>query len=135
VARLGRGFGQRTESASAPGTGAELQVSVLVGLSGCFSGSPGEYVELAGCLAVEGAALHGAGFGLPVNRSESGLWMGVLAGPAVTIRLERLLRLRLELQAGASPVRPEVVIKGGEMLHRTSLFFGRTSLGLEVRLP
>ncbi|HXK20479.1 MAG TPA: hypothetical protein VNG33_21865 [Polyangiaceae bacterium] len=110
--------------------GADLQL--FVGAArGCVTPGSGRWLFPI-CGGVELGLMHGRGFGVETASSTSGLWGGVVIGPAVQFRTTQRLSLWLEADATLTVLRPEFHMRNLETLYAPAPGGSRACAGIEV---
>lgn len=115
---------------SPPGLGADLQLFAGA-VRGCLAPEVGSWLFPL-CAGAELGAMRGRGFGVPEAAVSSGLWGGVVFGPAVQWRMTRALSLWLETDAVLTILSPEFHMRNLPELYSPGPLGARASLGFET---
>ena len=112
--------------------GADLSV-FMAAARGCAT--PGnERWTLAICGGLELGVMRGKGFGVDATSASSGVWGGVVAGPAVQFKMTRRLALWVEADATFTLLKPEFHMRNLGTLYEPTTSGARTAIGFEVNL-
>jgi hypothetical protein len=76
--------------------------------------------------------MRGRGFGVETTSATSGLWGGLVVGPAVQFRMSRRLSLWVEADASVTLLKPGFYVRNLERLYSPPAAGARGTVGLEV---
>jgi hypothetical protein len=110
--------------------GADLQV-FMGAARGCVTPGSGRWLFPI-CGGLELGTMRGRGFGVATTSSTSGLWGGVVIGPAVQFRTTERLSLWVEADATLTLVKPEFHMRNLDTLYAPQAGGSRLSAGFEV---
>jgi hypothetical protein len=110
--------------------GADLQV-FMGAARGCVTPGSGRWLFPI-CGGLELGTMRGQGFGANTTGSSSGLWGGVVIGPAVQFRTTQRLSLWVEADATLTLLKPEFHIRNLPTLYAPAAGGSRASAGFEL---
>ena len=113
-----------------PNVGADLHV-FMGAARGCVTPGSGRWLFPI-CGGLELGAMRGKGFGVATTGSTSGLWGGVVVGPAVQFRTTGRLSLWVEADATLTLLKPEFYMRNLDTLYAPAAGGSRASAGFEV---
>jgi hypothetical protein len=112
--------------------GANLQVFVAAA-RGCATPGSGRWTFPI-CGGLELGVMRGKGFGVETTDRTSGVWGGVVIGPAVQFRMTARLALWVEADAVVTLLKPEFHMRNLGTLYSPPAGGSRASAGFEVNL-
>ena len=88
----------------------------------------------SGCLGAEVGQVYASGFGFPAATSTLVPWGAAIAALGVDFQFRPRWRVWAEAEGGLSLNRASIVVDNLEALHQVGAGFGRSTLGLAVRI-
>ena len=113
-----------------PNLGADLQLFVG-SLRGCATPGSGAWMFPV-CGGLELGLMRGNGYGVQDTKQTSGVWGGLIAGPAVQLQLTRRLSVWLETDASVTILAPEFHMRNLDTLYTPPAGGARASAGFET---